>query len=162
MKQGKVLIVMAGAPGCGKSTFAAEIADAYGFDIVSTDAIREEVLGDASDQDRGWLVFDIAYNRLRDFLGSDYGTGAIFDATSCRRRARRDILREAEGLYDVAVCAVSEEDLGTCLARNAQRNRVVPDDVIEKMHENYPDVDEGFDYVVGFSELEALLDELFQ
>lgn len=166
MGQGKILIVLAGAPGCGKSTFADEIAGTYGFDIVSTDAIRQEVLGDAADQDKGWLVFDIAYERLRGFLGNGYSPGTIFDATNCRRRARRDVLREAEGCYDVAICAVAEEGLGTCLRRNAQRDRVVPDEVVEKMYDNlqscYPDTDEGFDYVVGFSELDGLLMALVQ
>ena len=157
-----ILIVMCGAPASGKSTVADNIAEEYAMTIICPDDIRAEIFGDAADQRDGWRVFQLAYDRMCECL--DAGESVVFDATNCRRRARRDILAEADGLYDVSICAVSSVDLDTCLSRNASRSRQVPEDVIEKMFNNlnacWPDTDEGFDYVVEISELEDLLEEI--
>ena len=155
-----ILIVMAGAPASGKSTIADEIADAFGFEIVCPDDIREELFGDASIQRDGDRVFGIAYAQMRSALGA--GADVIFDATNCRRKARREVLSQADDLFETAVCAFSSTDLDTCLARNAARNRKVPEDVIERMYSNLmsclPDTDEGFDYVVDVEDLFDLLE----
>ena len=81
----KILIVMCGAPGSGKSTVAEAVAEDFGFVIVCPDDIREELFGDASDQSQGWRVFQIAYERMRDGLLTDDVSGVIFDATNCKR-----------------------------------------------------------------------------
>jgi len=160
----KILIVMCGAPGSGKSTLADELAYDFGFPIVCPDNIREELFGDASDQSDGWRVFQIAYTRLKEALSDDDVPGAIFDATNCRRKARRDVLDEAYGNFDYSICAVSDADLNTCLARNAGRSRIVPDDIIEKMHANlqmnWPDTSEGFDEVIDADELYGRISEI--
>ena len=92
-----ILIVMAGAPASGKSTIADEIADAFGFEIVCPDDIREELFGDASIQRDGDRVFGIAYAQMRSALGA--GADVIFDATNCRRKARREVLSQADDLF---------------------------------------------------------------
>ena len=162
----KILIVMCGAPGSGKSTVADEIASDFGFSIVCPDDIREELFGDASDQSQGWRVFQIAYDRLREGLWDNDIPGVIFDATNCRRKARRDVLEEAGSAFDYAICAVSDADLDTCLAQNARRDRVVPDEVVERMYsnlqQNWPDTSEGFDEVIYVDELYERASALFR
>ena len=76
------------------------------------------------------------------------------------------MLEEADGAFDYAICAVSDTDLDTCLFRNAQRDRVVPDDVIERMYsnlqQNWPDTSEGFDEVIYVDDLYRCASGLFR
>ena len=63
------LIVLAGISGAGKSMYAAGYAAAHpGTVIVSTDAIREELLGDASDQSEPQKIFSAVHRRVRTAL----------------------------------------------------------------------------------------------
>ena len=162
----KILIVAAGVPGSGKSTALSEVAYTHSFDIVCPDDIRFELFGDAADQREGWRVFQIAYDRMRDVLADQSSHGVIFDATNCRRKARRAVLSEAAGYFDYAICAVASTPLDECLARNSGRERVVPEDVIEQMfanlHQNWPSTDEGFDDVVDVLDLDEALFRLEQ
>lgn len=154
---GKILIVMAGAPGSGKSTIAEEVSQHFGIDLVCPDMIRFELFGDASVQRDGWLVFERAYRYMNESLDDEEGIGVIFDATNCNAKLRRKLLFQADGGYSCAVCAVSSVDLDTCLERNASRDRQVPEDVIVNMHKSlwncWPSTDEGFDYVIDVDEL---------
>lgn len=160
----KVLVVAAGAPGSGKTTAMNAVAENRGLAVICPDDIRLELFGDASEQRDGHLVFQIAYDRLRRELCDDASCGAVFDATNCRRKARRSVLAEAAGCFDYAICAVAETPLHECLARNRSRERFVPEEVIEQMFDNlylnWPSTDEGFDEVIGMDALDAELSRL--
>lgn len=159
---GKALIVMVGVPASGKSTLAKKIADEFGFVVVSTDAIRAELLGNAENQSRGAEVFDMAYGRVISAMNADDSNGVIFDATSLRAQNRRQ-LKELVPDGVTRICVVCDTPLDVCLERNSARDRVVPPDVIRRMSAtlagNRPSEDEGF-IVVDSENVFSLLDEL--
>lgn len=125
------LYTLVGLPGCGKSTYTQD-KDAV---VISTDAIREELLGDANNQEQGNVIFAIAFKRIQNALKN--GQDVIFDATNLTR--------------NVAVFIDTPKEV--CIARQQQRDRVVPVDVIERMSKRLtvPTVEEGFDEVIKVS-----------
>lgn len=56
------LYMMVGLPGSGKSYFAENAL--IGVTVHSSDKIREEILGDITDQSRQELVFQTLHNRV--------------------------------------------------------------------------------------------------
>lgn len=153
-------VVMVGLPGSGKSTLAKNLhlqlktsfedegISCSDFYVHSSDAIREELFGDASDQQNPKLVFDTLHSRLYQDLINGYDV--VFDATNLCRKNREDFLNNIIGnLPCYTICVFVNTSLDVCLQRNALRERKVPEEVILKMNEHmeYPASDEGFDYI---------------
>ncbi len=140
------LIIMCGIPASGKST----IAKFFNGNIVSTDSIREELYGDENIQGNGKEVFSLAYSRIRNYLS--LGENVIFDATNIRKKDRKiitDIGREYNCNNVICYC---KTPIDTALERNSNRQRVVPESVIERMYKNFetPSYDEDVDYICYF------------
>lgn len=134
------LTLMIGCPGSGKSTIAKQIRKKTGAVIVSTDAIRGELFGDEGCQDDPVRVFKIAYERIASALFD--GKDVYFDATNLHRKDRNAVRFEIKNMFfekrgipgDIKYEAVLvRADLETCLRRNANRNRHVPEDRLIKM-----------------------------
>lgn len=157
-----LLIVLAGVPGCGKSTVAKDISNRYGFQIVSSDAIRKELYGDEAIQGDGRKVFEIAHRRTRDLL---HYTNVVFDATNCKVVSRVELLNNTAMNSRYSVCVVFDTPLNESIKRNSIRNRKVPEKVITKMAHDLkdrpPSVSEGFDAVIRQDDLEDELDTIF-
>ena len=123
------VVVLVGAAGAGKSTLAARLFAPS--EIVSSDALREAVAGDAADQRATRLAFSILHRELRKRLGA--GRLVVVDATNVERHARLGILRVARGAGVPAVALVLAGDAAATHARNAGRlDRVVPADVVDR------------------------------
>jgi predicted kinase len=123
----KKLIVLVGLPGSGKSKWAAE-QDAG---VLSSDAVRELLTGDAEDQSANRLVFPM----LRNLLAARVKVGmeaTILDATSLTPKERRSWVRTAEALGCEAEAVFFDTPLALCKSRNAARSRVVPEDVMDR------------------------------
>ena len=137
------LYTMIGLPGSGKSTFASNHPECV---VVSTDAIRGELFGDEGEQKDGKLVFDVAYARLAQAV--EAGQDAIFDATNLQRKYRKKIFQMFPKAYHVAVFVNTPVDV--CKERNAKRDRVVPEMVIDRMASslNAPTIAEGFKEII--------------
>ena len=140
------LYTMIGLPGSGKSTFASNHPECV---VVSTDAIRGELFGDENEQKNGKLVFDVAYARLAQAV--EVGQDAIFDATNLQRKYRKKIFQMFPKAYHVAVFVNTPVDV--CKERNAKRDRVVPEMVIDRMASslNAPTIAEGFKEIIEIS-----------
>jgi protein phosphatase len=125
----RAMVVLVGPAGSGKSTFAAQHFGSG--EIVSSDAIRERLTGDPSDQSRNKVVFRILDAEVAALLRM--GGSAVVDATSVERHARRALIRVAERAQAPAVAIVLALPLAVVLARNAHRQgRPVPDDVVRR------------------------------
>jgi protein phosphatase len=121
------LVVLIGAAGSGKSTLAARLFSADA--ILSSDAFREVVAGDAADQRATRTAFAILHRQLERRLAARLTT--VVDATSVTPFARRALLRRAAAHGVPAVAIVLDLPPAMVLARNAARiGRVVPEGAV--------------------------------
>jgi len=123
------LVLLIGAAGSGKSTFARKHFNST--EIVSSDALRAAVSDDESDQgasaDAFQLLRLITAKRLRR------GRLTVIDATNVQRAARRGLLALAKQHSRPSTAIVFNLPAAICLARNRSRpDRQVDREVVEK------------------------------
>lgn len=140
------LKMLVGLPGSGKSTVAKNYLDENTV-YLSSDELREELLGNINNQEGNVDVFEEMSKRAKDALSQ--GKDVLYDATNINRKRRMHTINnviKADKKIAIYVFSSYEE----CLLRNAERDRVVPEEVISKMYKNLhiPTTGEGFDEVI--------------
>ena len=144
------LVVLVGAAGSGKSTFAARWFDPS--EVLSSDAFREILTGDAADQRATKTAFSIIHREVTKRLAA--GRTVVVDATSADRHARRALVVRAGFAGVPALAIVFALPREVVLARNAARaERVVAPESVERhldrVEAGLPTIgDEGFERVV--------------
>ena len=131
----RALVVLVGPPASGKSTWGKKFAAENNLTYVSTDAIRAEIGKGEGDQTVSPQAFATARARVSAALGA--GKSAMIDATSVTRKARRDWINlgRGHGAFIIAVAfEVTREEL---LRRDAQRERHVGPEVIDRFLGKY-------------------------
>jgi protein phosphatase len=126
------LVVLVGAAGSGKSTFAARhFAPA---EVLSSDAFRELVSGDPADQAATGPAFAALHAALARRLGDRRLT--VVDATSVQAHARRQLTRRAAEAGVPAIAVVLDLPMEVVMGRNAARTgRVVPEAAVRRQLE---------------------------
>jgi predicted kinase len=122
------LALLVGAAGSGKSTWAQ--GHYRPSQIVSSDALRQLVADDAADQSASRDAFRLLHLVARARL--ERGLLTVIDATNLRRSARKPLLALAARFGRPYVAVVFDVPLAVLLARNAARDRVVPEDVVRR------------------------------
>lgn len=122
------LVVLIGAAGSGKTTFASRYFDADA--VISTDSLRRSLRGDESDQSSNRLVFDWLHRWLEARLAA--GVLAVVDATNTDWMGRAALIRRARRYQRPAIAIVLDLPLEVCLARSAARPRTVRASVIRR------------------------------
>ena len=122
------LVVLIGAAGVGKSTFASRHFRAD--EILSSDRYREIVSGDEANQAATRTAFARLHRDLRVRLAA--GRLTVVDATNVEGSARRSLLKVAHAAGVPAVAIVLDLPLETVLARNAARSRKVDEEVVRR------------------------------
>lgn len=128
-------IMMVGLPGSGKSYRANRLAEEHNANIHSSDAIREELSGDINNQDINDLVFKTLHNRIKEDLRN--GKNCIYDACNISYKRRMTFLQELKNIPCEKICVLMATPYEECLKNNANRDRIVPDYVIERMYRNF-------------------------
>ena len=138
------LVYLVGLPGSGKSTMALSF-EKKGYKVFSSDAIREELYGDASIQSDPQKVFRVLHKRVKDALRA--GENCVYDATNVRSKNRIAFLKEIQNIKCKKICCIVWASIDTCKERNVSRERKVPDYVIERMWRQFetPYYFEGWD-----------------
>jgi protein phosphatase len=122
------LVVLVGAAGAGKSTFAARHFNPD--DVLSSDALRALVSGDEADQRATRRAFGILHRELARRLAA--GRLTVVDATSVLAHARHALLRRSRQAGVPAVALVLDLPAEVVLRRNVNRvGRSVDPTVVE-------------------------------
>lgn len=145
-----------GIPGSGKTTFLKNYAEEHGFSYIGSDDMREEFIeANLQDEIRGRKLWEEIKHRITHELGQ--GKSVVFDATLFKSHYRTEIANWArecgaekvEGLFFDTPSEIAKE-------RNASREKVVPNEVIDAMSEslteNEPTHLEGFDMIKTLDE----------
>lgn len=123
------LVVLVGASGSGKSTFAREHFGPY--ETLSSDVFRGIVANDEADQSATTAAFDalqyVAGKRL------DAGLLTVIDATSVQPEARRKLVELAKAHDVLPVAIVFDLPESMSIARNSERtDREIPPGVVKR------------------------------
>ncbi len=152
----KGVLIGIGIPGAGKTTHLSEFALDRGVIRLSPDDIRERLLGDYRDNSQNMLVWQRLYSQIRAVLR---GGSVIIDGSGTNPLYRRqDIELYRSWGAERVVGVVFNVPLGVALARNAQREKPVPEEGIQHFYElltEYPpSLEDGFDelYLVDTTE----------
>lgn len=125
------LIVLVGASGAGKSTFAAR--HFARTEVLSSDEMRAIVADDANDQAASAAAFELLRTALRLRLAA--GRRTVVDATSVESWARAELLAIARRSGRPAMAVVLALPLDVCLDRNERRtDRRLPARTIRRQH----------------------------
>ena len=116
------VVVLAGAAGSGKSTWAA--ARYARSEIVSTDALRAVVGTGSADLDASTDAFAVADLVIAARLRR--GLTTVIDTLGLEPVRRRDYLDRAHAAALPAVLVILDTPVRLCRSRNAERDRPVP------------------------------------
>lgn len=136
-----------GAPASGKSTLATLLTEVNPNSlIISTDKIRLSLFGDESIQGDWSLIEEKVISQMREAIQS--GKSVIYDATNVKKEWRFSLLQQVNDYKVHWIAWHLQTPIEVCKKWNKQRNRQVPEEVIEALfralQENPPDELEGF------------------
>ena len=100
--------------------------------VFSSDKLREEMFNDVNDQTHNQELFVELHKRIKDCLRS--GKSAIMDATNINYKKRMAFLAELKNIPCEKICVLMAVPYEECLRRNTERERKVPEHVIERMY----------------------------
>ncbi|MCQ2079258.1 MAG: ATP-binding protein [archaeon] len=146
-KDRTTLLFMVGLPGSGKTTWARAYAEEFGFTVRSSDDVRRDLYGDETVQGDSSVVFSVLHSLIERDLSK--GRNVIMDTTGLTPRSR-EAIRRFRGLGATCIAVVLDVPDGVCIERNRSRERVVPDEAMERMMgtRDAPRLSEGFDRIV--------------
>lgn len=122
-------LVLVGPSGAGKTTAAEELRERPD-QHVSTDDLRRQLCGDASKIEANGPAKKILCRLLRH--RSSHALTTIIDTTALKKTWRRRLAQKSQGTRLWALIVEATAD--TCVDRQSQRDRQVPESVVRKQH----------------------------
>lgn len=130
----------------GKSTWANA---QEGYYVLDSDKIREELYGDANDQQNPNKVFNLMYKRAIEALSRDQSV--IYCATNLAMKHRMHTLNQIRRAFPMVKCRaiVFNTPLTVCKEWNKMRERQVPEWLFERQIKSFqmPVYNEGWDNI---------------
>lgn len=140
-----VVVLAIGLPGSGKTTWFKR----RGVTPLSSDLLRNILFDDITEQRYQGLVFSTLRSLLRARLIARMPWNYV-DATNLSPRERRQWIRMARSMGYEVHAVFFDVPLEVCLERNRRRERVVPEDIMQRMAAKLkpPTFEEGFSKVI--------------
>ncbi|MEC1155987.1 AAA family ATPase [Cytobacillus horneckiae] len=141
-----LFILMVGLPASGKSSMAVELAKKYDAAILSSDLLRQELLGDERNQDSNDVIFKEMERRTKALLLD--GRNVLYDATNLNRKRRMHLVNHI-AKADRKIVFYMNTAFDLIFERNKMRTRLVDEAIIKKMYKtvHLPVKGEGWDEV---------------
>ena len=138
------VVVLCGLPGSGKSTYL----DGLNVTALSSDHLRKLLIDDETDQSIHAQVFETLRYLLRQRLALGRPVTYI-DATNLTPEERHPYIAIGRAYGSEIEAVFFNVPLETCLERNRQRPRSVPEDAVRTMAAKLkaPSEEEGFSRV---------------
>ena len=127
-KNEPVLYYLIGPSYSGKSTWANKYKKELKAEVVSSDAVRDELWGDENDQREPATVFEVVHKRVEEFLCE--GKNVILDSTGLKAKNRLQFLESIRGFRCKKVAVCFFEPFEELMRRQSERERVVPESVV--------------------------------
>ncbi len=139
------VVLAVGLPGSGKSTWFKR----HAVTPLSSDMVRHLLFDNPTEQRYQDLVFGTLRSLLRARLIAKMPMNYV-DATNLSPKERRHWIRMAKDFGYEAHAVYFDVPLEVCIDRNRRRNRVVPEDVMQRMSAKLrpPTFDEGFAKII--------------
>jgi predicted kinase len=148
----KTLYITVGCPASGKSTYVKNyvVINKQTGMYLSSDELRAKFGSGETDQTCTNQVFSYIKQKISEILCDREDGYLIIDATSINKKNRKEYIELAKKNKARIVAWVFERNRNILVERNKNRDRVVPEWVIDKMLTQYerPTTDEGFDEVI--------------
>jgi len=134
----KSIILLVGIPGSGKSTY---IKDNFSNEkgdlvIINADSIRKKFYGDENIQGDGKKVFNEVYRTFKEALLYDSIQRIVVDNTNTTFKTRKNyyqLIKENYSSDDYTIELIFFTNFEQAKERNKNRDRVVPDEVMDRM-----------------------------
>jgi len=124
------LVLLVGAAGSGKSTFAAEH---FGpTEVVSSDRMRAMICDDPGDQSATADAFELVHALVEKRL--EHRRFTVVDATNLEKAAREGLRRVAKSRHVRVDAIVLDVPVDVCIERDASRRRSVGEAVVREHH----------------------------
>ena len=135
---GKIINIMIGLPGCGKSTYCKRIKEEWNnIAYISRDEVRLEILGPNEPFfAKETIVYNTFIDRINQALASD-ANEIYIDATHINSSSRLKLLRRLNLKGDEEICYyIFDVPIEECMRRNRLRTGIarVPDSAIRDMN----------------------------
>ena len=135
------LVITVGLPGSGKSTYLSRL----GANAISSDEIRRLIADNPHDQTMNARIFAVMRYLIEQRIAAGRPVTYV-DATHLTPWEREPYVTLTQRFGCTLEALFFEVPIEICMARNAARERVVPEDAIRKMALQLvpPSKDEGF------------------